>query len=114
MIVNQGDAPVPSAFLVDIYASPTPGVDQDSVVLGQVTVPAGLQPGAKSQFTQQVTLPSTPLNDLGASGAFYVGMVIDPQNTVAESNELNNSDTGAGIDYVLEAPAVAQTASLGV
>ncbi len=112
VIVNQGNAAVSTPFLVDIYASPTPAVSQDSVVIGQVTVPAGLQPGAKSNFTQQVTLPVTPLNDLGSSGAFYVGMVIDPQNTVAESNEQNNSDTGAGVDYMLESPPVVQPASL--
>ena len=46
------------------------------------------------------TLPlpaSNPLSPLG-SGPFYIGMIVDCDNTVAESNESNNSNQGSGKD----------------
>src|SRR5436305_1273931 len=46
VVANVGSLPAASAFQVDIYASPTPAMGQGAVLLGSVTVPAGLQPGA--------------------------------------------------------------------
>jgi hypothetical protein len=110
VIVNQGNAATTSAFLVDIYASSTPGLGQGSVMLGQVTVPAGLQAGAQSPFDQKVSLPAAAPSGLSASGPIYVGMEIDPNNQVAESNKQNNVGVGPGFDLSL-VNVVAQTGS---
>ena len=78
VVVNQGNAPATKAFQVDIYASPTPVIGTGSVLLGEATIPAGLQPKGQSAFNDPLTLPSTPLANLGPSGAFYIGMVALP------------------------------------
>jgi hypothetical protein len=112
VVANIGDAPVTQPFQVDIYASPTSMVSSNSVYLGQATIPAGLQPGATSSFNEQLTLPTAAPSALDASGAFYIAMVIDPQNQIAESNKTNNADVGAGYDYELVTPAATPSAAL--
>lgn len=101
VVLNQGTAATTSSFLVDLYSSATPSLGQGAVMLGQVTVPAGLAPGAQSSFDQVVKLPASSPTGQSASGPIYVGMQIDPNNQVAESNKQNNSGVGPGFDLSL-------------
>ena len=109
VVTNQGSAPVTGAFQVEIYASTTPGFSSSAVMLGEATIPAGLQPGAQASFDDSVSLPADPLT---TTGSVYIGMAIDPTHTVSESNTLNNSGVGAGFDLSLVTIKAAQTASL--
>lgn len=119
-VLNQGAAPVATPFHVDFYASPTPGLSSSTaVLLGQATVPAGLQPGQSAPIDQVLSLPIVPLSGVGADNAIYVDMVVDPDNTVAESNKQNNYGLGQGYDLSLvtitpHQPADLVGASLGV
>ena len=101
VVLNQGTAATTSSFLVDLYSSPTPGLGQGAVMLGQVTVPAGLAPGAESSFDQVVKLPASAPTGQSASGPIYVGMQIDPNDQIPESNKQNNSAVGPGFDLSL-------------
>ncbi|GAC1475429.1 MAG: hypothetical protein NVSMB9_27940 [Isosphaeraceae bacterium] len=117
-ILNQGDAPVSIPFHVDILASPTPDMGREAVLLGEVTIPAGLQPGEKAPFDQVVNLPNAPVNGVDSAGSLYVGLRIDPERNVPESNTRNNSGTGQGYDTSLvtitpHRPAALEGASLG-
>lgn len=38
-------------------------------------------------------------SSIGAIRTYYVGMIIDPANAVAETNEGNNSNMGSAVDY---------------
>jgi hypothetical protein len=101
VIENKGNAPVASAFHVDIYASTTPTITANSVLIGEATIPAGLQAGGESSFDQVVSLPATALSGVDASNAIYIDLVIDPEGNIAESNRQNNSGTGQGYDVSL-------------
>lgn len=58
----------------------------------------GLNPGSGLYGTTPWQLPSSsPFSS--SSGTFYIGMVIDADDAVAETNEDDNSGTGAGVDY---------------
>ena len=59
----------------------------------------GLAPGEWIFNTSYVLLPDDSPFD-SDSGIFYIGIAIDVYDDVAESNEDDNSGTGAGIDYV--------------
>lgn len=101
VVINSGTAPTTSSFQVELYASPSAGLNQGATGLGSVTIPAGLQPGATAPVTDTVTLPVTPLTGLGTPASVYVGMAIDPNDQIAESNKVNNYDVGLGKDLAL-------------
>ncbi len=58
-----------------------------------------LQAGWYINHTHQITLPSEPPSGFPASGQFYIGVVIDPDNLVVETNESDNSNVGETWDY---------------
>ena len=67
-IRNQGDAPVTVPFKVEVIASTKPVISPGAVPLGEVTIPAGLQPGQSVPFDQVFTLPQTPIPGYSGSG----------------------------------------------
>ncbi len=97
-VTNQGLATVTTPFNVAIYASHAVTIGPYSVLLGQVTIPAGLAPGQSAPFTTTVKLPSSPLPGMSPNGMVHINMVIDPQHVVHESNDRNQSGLGPGYD----------------
>lgn len=87
-------------FSVRVYISKNSTFgDADDIAL--VTIPGwpslGQNQGAGYTSYVNLTLPSSnPYGD--ASTVFYFGMMIDPDNLIAESNESNNRNQGGGID----------------
>ena len=57
-----------------------------------------MEAGSGEAGTIPITLPPEPPFPW-SSGTFYIGMVIDTDNTVVENNEDDNSGTGEGVDY---------------
>ena len=112
-VTNMGTAAVTTPFQVAIYASPTPDQGSNAVLLGQATIPAGLQPGQNASFDQAVTLPTTPLTGLTAtSGSVYVGYKIDPTNTVSEASNASAVVAGQGLDLSIATIVTKQSADL--
>ena len=97
-VTNQGLATVTTPFNVAIYASHRVTIGPYSVLLGEVTIPAGLGPGQSAPFTTTVKLPSSPLPGMSPNGIVHINMKIDPQHVVAESNNRNQSGLGPGYD----------------
>jgi len=83
-----------------VFANNSP----DCYVLSSVNFTNGLQGGyigGWDSFTN-VSLPSAnPFLD--STTTFHLGLVIDPANQVAESNESNNANQGPGIDSASQA-----------
>ena len=116
VVGNIGGTAVVAPFHVNIYASPTPSLGPQSVLLGQATISGGVQPGGQASFDQVVKLPTTGGENLGA---VYINTLIDPEGVVAESNTQNNSGAGQGYDTSVvtitpHLPSALSGASLGV
>src|SRR5262249_49212962 len=69
-----------------------------SVMIGEVTIPAGLAPGHSAPFSTTVQLPSSPVPGMSPNGVVFVDLKVDPQNAVLENNKRNNSGLGLGYD----------------
>lgn len=87
-------------FSVRLYISKNTTIgDADDLVL--TTVPGwpslGANQGTGYTSYQNLSLPAAnPYGD--SSTVFYIGMMVDPANLIAESNEANNRNQGNGID----------------
>jgi len=97
-ILNQGNATTTSPFNVDIYASTATTIDSDSVLLGVVTIPAGLGPSQTANFNQNFNLPDTAIPNYNSADPIYIDLFINPNKAVTESNYKNNEGVGQGFD----------------
>jgi hypothetical protein len=97
-ITNQGNATATTPFDVEIYASHGNRIGPYSVMIGEVTIPAGLAPGQSVPFNTTVNLPKSPLPGMSPNGVVFIDLKVDPQNAVRESNKRNNSGLGLGYD----------------
>ena len=118
-ITNQGGGTVTTPFNVGIYASPNSMIGHRAVLLGKVTIPAGLAPGQSAPFSTTVNLPSSPLPGMSANGVVHINLKVDPEHVVHESNPYNQSGVGLGHDVAAiqitpQQPARLNTTSLGI
>ena len=97
-IQNRGDASINDSLQVAVYASPGMDISRASVLLGELTVPAGLEAGASFQFDESFSLPPTPLAGVAAKQPVYISLRVDPMDRVPESDELNNEGIAKGVD----------------
>ncbi|MCP3886790.1 MAG: hypothetical protein GY700_15225, partial [Propionibacteriaceae bacterium] len=82
--VRNGGDDAASGFWVDFYASKNSTISQADHLLGGVWV-SGI--AGDDYATVDLSLSSFP--NL-ATGNYYVGIIIDPTNLVAETSEINN------------------------
>jgi hypothetical protein len=109
-VKNQGGAPTTAPLQVGLYASSVRGVSKYSVPLGEVTIPAGLQPGQVVPYNSTVTIPSTPIPNFNGS-TVYVAAWVNPNQAIPESNYRNDRDLGPPYDtapVVIQAPQPAE------
>ncbi len=111
-IVNAGAGTTAKPFLVSIYASPTPGPSQYDVLLGQITVPAGLSSGMTSSFNQLLSLPAAPIDGMSQWANIYIGDQIDPSGVIKEASTALTTLAGPGLDFNAVTIAPQQPASL--
>ena len=111
-VTNQGGATVTTPFNVGIYASHNVRIGATSVLLGEVTIPAGLAPGQSAPFTTTVKLPTSPVAGMSYNGVVHINLKIDPQRVVPESNYHNQSGLGPGYDESAVQITPAQPANL--
>ena len=85
-------------FNVKVYLSPDSSIgDAGDYLILNYTNSSGLAGLTYNSLDATVSLPS--VNPFGGTQTnFYVGMVVDADNQVAESNESNNRNLGNGID----------------
>jgi hypothetical protein len=111
-VTNQGRGPVDVPFNVGIYASSNGGVGPYSVLLGEVTIPAGLAPGQSAPFTTMVHLPNSPPPEAHTNGTVKIALNVDPEGQVRELTKRNNHGLGMGLDQALVQITPQQPASL--
>jgi hypothetical protein len=111
-ITNQGRATVTTPFNVGIYASHGARTGPFSMLIGEVTIPAGLAPGQSAPFTTSVRLPSSPLPGMSPNGVVYIDLKVDPQHLVTESNKRTQQGLGIGYDESLVQITPAQPSHL--
>jgi hypothetical protein len=111
-ITNQGGGTVTTPFNVGIYASHNVKIGPTSILLGEVTIPAGLAPGQSAPFTTTVKLPSSPVSGMSYNGVVHINLKVDPERVVPEGNYHNQSGLGPGYDESAVQITPAPTANL--
>jgi hypothetical protein len=101
---NGTEATPPFTYVwVNFYLSDDTSFTSDDYLLfsGYLSTPlssTGMAAGSGEAGTIPITLPTdSPFP--WSSGIFYIGMDIDTENNIVESNEDDNSGTGEGVDY---------------
>ena len=110
-------------FSIDMYLSEDAHIDpHEDLFLGTYDIRDGLE-GMGDTGLKSVRYVAPDASDEfwgDEDGTYYAGMVIDPDNDIAESDEHNNSNVGRGIDYAsthvtgLETSADLKTVSFDV
>jgi hypothetical protein len=90
---NQGRAPANKPYIVSVYASATPILTGKSVKLGEISMPAGLQPYQTAAYDQTFTLPEAAIPQFNGR-LIYIDTWVNPNHQVRESNYHNNFDIG--------------------
>jgi CARDB len=100
-IQNNGGTKVDSPFKVDVYVSPTKTLGSQSVKIGSFEISDSIKPGQDLLIDESVDLPGSAIAGVGSDQAIYIGLVVDPEIKVGESNETNNYNRGLGADTAL-------------
>jgi RHS repeat-associated protein len=99
--LNQGASPSGSpTFSISFYISSDSMITTSDYLWGGQSIPGFTVPNANywEGWSVTATLPaSDPLSPL-TTGPCYIGMILNPAETVAESNYANNSNQGPGKD----------------
>ncbi|HEY9625633.1 MAG TPA: CARDB domain-containing protein [Crinalium sp.] len=107
-IKNLGNSGI-QEFLVSFYLSNNNSISTSDYLLDTYRISNLSAFSTTPTFRANLNLPqagdswwfsnSGEGSSIGVIRTYYVGMVIDPVNTVAETNESNNSNMGSGVDY---------------
>jgi hypothetical protein len=89
-IQNEGTAATTVPFNVNVYASTSQIIDANSVYVGTVTIPAGLQPGTSTNFDQVMNAPASPIPSLGSTPLYYLDLKVDPSNATGGADTIND------------------------
>lgn len=89
-ITNQGEAATTVASKVNVYASPQLELVQGAVLVGSFDLPAGIKPGQTDVLEKEFSTPKVAPPAFAQLASYYLVLAIDPDNTVAESDETNN------------------------
>jgi len=94
-VANNGSTAT-GGFYLNIFASSDANINSSDVLLKTAWQP-GINPWSSWYWTESMTLPSWMV------GTYYIGVVSDPWNWVAETNEYNNS-VAASSATIITAP----------
>ena len=114
-VANQGNATTTAPVPVQVYASTSPilgTANATTMLLGTVTIPAGLQSGASYSFDQIVGLPPAAGATVTTGQTLYVTLWVDPNAAVTEANMLDKAGRGLGVDTSVMAIVPHQPANL--
>ncbi|MEQ8542161.1 MAG: CARDB domain-containing protein, partial [Coleofasciculus sp. D1-CHI-01] len=86
------------AFDVSFYVSTDNTIDTADQFLGSATI-NGLAGNSIGAYTTGLTLPGINDSTWNGDGIYYIGMIIDQDGTLPETDETNNSNNGLFVDY---------------
>ncbi len=84
-VKNRGTATAVGGWIVRVYLSQDTSITSGDLLLGAGTVPVSLAAGASVSQTVRVPVAATT-----PWGMYYVGVILDAADRVAESSETNN------------------------
>ena len=98
-VLNNGDEAV-DPFSFDIVISKDGVIDENDLAIGNYIIPEGLKAGESSGVRgyQYKTPPRTSSFWSDKDATYTVGLRLDPDNDIFESNEENNSNLGLNVD----------------
>ena len=97
-IANEGMA-TSDVFNFDLYLSADAEITEEDTFLGTYNTLEGLDAGEDFGLkSARYTAPEADDALWDGDGTYYAGMIIDPRNDIAETNEDNNSNVGDGLD----------------
>jgi uncharacterized repeat protein (TIGR01451 family) len=96
-VLNNGTAAA-GASSAEIYLSTDSNIDPGTDLLILTLNVPGRNPGQSANFNSGVALPAQGDAFWAGDGTYFVGVVWDSNNDVAESSENNNRNQGIGID----------------
>jgi hypothetical protein len=98
---NNGTADIPDGtrFYYRFFLSPDSSIGTSDYVWKTFYRERRLQPGYGSYGNFTKALPSSPPSGFPAEGTIYIGMFLDYDNRITESNESDNRNQGLGKDY---------------
>ncbi len=107
------------SFFVDFYLSDNSTISTSDYILGSFQVLGGMQSGTGPQVNTSFALPVRGHSAYeNGDGSYYIGMIVDADSDVQESNEGNNRNIGNGTDRdsveITETGYADLTASLSV
>jgi len=87
------------AFNVDFYLSKNDFISTQDKLLGSVTVNNLAGENNTDIRSKNFTLPDASDSFWEGDGTYYMGMIVDSGNAIAETNENNNQNTGIWLDF---------------
>jgi len=87
-----------SEVLVEFYLSDNNWISQSDRLLGSYTIISLAGATTTGELNTILTLPGAEDSFWSGDGTYYIGMMIDGNNSVVETNEENNANIGAFID----------------
>ncbi len=100
-VANSGTATTTAAMPVEVFASTSPilgSPGSGATLLGTVSVPAGLQPGASYSFDQIEALPPSTAALVSPGQPVFVTLWVDPNSTQPDPNPADKAGRGLGLD----------------
>ncbi len=91
-VLNRGAGTATAPFKVGIYASAGKNIGAGSVYLGYINVPSGLGAGQAFHFDQTFNMSPSPVPGIGSTQTVYLGVRVDNDKQIVESNEANNDN----------------------
>lgn len=106
-IANQGTKEFKGPLNINLYASTDSLLNSNDELLGSLNLRMiNLAPGESKTFNLKFLTAKFPTPVSVAPGAYYLLAEVDPGNTIAQSNEINNLDSAfvstKGTDVVLD------------
>jgi hypothetical protein len=111
VLTNRGAGNAP-AFDVGLYLSADGVISTSGPPLDTIHIAGGLPAGSSVAGSDTVTLPASQPAGFGPLSSSYIGLVIDPTNSIAET-QANQSNQGAGIDLAILGPTVNTAVAAG-
>ncbi|QXE85498.1 S8 family serine peptidase [Geomonas nitrogeniifigens] len=99
-VTNIGVGASPTVDVL-VYLSTDPIITRSDIIIGYRHIPLLEPVGSPSKYPSEsrddtvVTIPSTV-----PGGTYYIGVIVDPYNTVKESNDANNARTGTPVTVI--------------
>ena len=98
-VANQGGSTTAATTTVQVYASGTPTIGAGAVLVGTLSIPAGIAPGSMAHFDQVLTAPAAAPAGVAVGSTYYLSLRVNAGQTVAESRVDNNQAPGGFQGY---------------